>query len=111
MNFSENTFSLVKGLHHISNAKEYFADVKRDCHSGLKNQFNSYIQRCDFIIDSIMIKLSPEKKDILKKELSDSILIESINDKLMMMNDIQRNEVELLIEKILKQNKKGNAKI
>ena len=39
-------------------------------------------------------------------ELADSFMIEGINDKLMLMNELQRNEVENLIEKILKRDKK-----
>ena len=106
MRFSDTTFSLAKALHHINNAREYFTDVKRDCHSGIKSQFNSYIQKCDFIIDSVTCKLTQENKAILKKELADSFIIEGINDKLMLMNEGQRNEVENLIEQILKRDKK-----
>jgi ribosomal protein S8 len=106
MHFSDTTFSLAKALHHINNAREYFTDVKRDCHSGIKNQFSNYIQKCDFIIDSVTCKLTAENKAILKKELADSFLIEGINDKLMLMNELQRNEVENLIEQILKRDKK-----
>lgn len=106
MHFSDTTFSLAKALHHINNAREYFTDVKRECHSGIKSQFSNYIQKCDFIIDSVTCKLTPENKIILKKELADSFLIESINDKLMLMDEAQRNEVENLIEKILKKDKK-----
>ncbi len=106
MHFSDTTFSLAKALHHINNAREYFTDVKRDCHSGIKSQFNAYIQKCDFIINSVTCKLTDENKAILKKELADSFIIEGINDKLMLMNELQRNEVENLIEQILKRDKK-----
>lgn len=106
MNFSDTTFSLAKALHHVNNAKEYFTDIKRDCHSGIKMQFNSYIQKCDFILDSITSRLSAENKAILKKELTDSFLIEGINDKLMMMNELQRNEAENFIDYILNRDKK-----
>jgi ribosomal protein S8 len=106
MNFSDTTFSLAKALHHINNAREYFKDVKRDCNTGIKNQFSNYIQKCDFIIDSITCKLTTENNAILKKELADSFIIEGINDKLMLMNELQRNEVENLIEQILKRDKK-----
>lgn len=105
-NFTETTFSLAKALHHINNAKEYFTDVKRDCNSGIKNQFTQYIQKCDFIIDSITCKLTAQNKLVLKKELADSFLIEGINDKLMLMNEQQRNEIETLIDDILKRDKK-----
>jgi uncharacterized protein YfkK (UPF0435 family) len=106
MNFSDNTFSLAKALHHINNAKIYFEDVKRDCASSTKELFNSYITKCDIIINSIDHKLTPVNRAILKKELADSFMIESINDKLMLMNELQRNEVENLIEQILKRDKK-----
>lgn len=105
INFSDTTFSLAKALHHINNAKEYFNDVKRDCNAGVKYLFNSYVQKCDVIINSVNDKLTPENKLILKKELEDSFLIESINDKLMYMDEAQRNEVENFIDKILKQKK------
>ena len=106
MNFSDNTFSLAKGLHHINNAKIYFEDVKRDCHSATKELFNSYITKCDIIINSIDHKLTPANRAILKKELADSFMIESINDKLIYLNEDQRNEVENFIDNFIKQNKK-----
>jgi len=101
-NFTETTFSLAKALHHINNAKEYFTDVKRDCNSSIKNQFTQYIQKCDFIIDSITCKLTAQNKLVLKKELADSFLIEGINDKLIYLDEAQRNQVENFIDEILK---------
>ena len=41
-------------------------------------------------------------KLVLKKELADSFLIEGINDKLMLMDEAQRNQVENFIDEILK---------
>jgi len=104
MNFSDNTFSLAKALHHINNAKIYFEDVKRDCASSTKDLFNSYIIKCDIIINSIDHKLTDKNRAILKKELADSFMIESINDKLIYLNEAQRNEVETFIDNFIKQN-------
>ena len=106
MNFSDNTFSLAKALHHINNAKIYFEDVKRDCASSTKDLFNSYIIKCDIIINSIDHKLTDKNRAILKKELADSFIIESINDKIIYLNEDQRNEVENFIDNFIKQNKK-----
>jgi hypothetical protein len=103
--FTDTTYSLAKGLHHINNAKEYFNDVKRDCNASVKYLFNSYVQKCDVIINSVNDKLTPENKIILKKELADSFLIESINDKLIYLDEAQRTEVENFIDEILKQKK------
>lgn len=105
MNFSDNTYSLAKGLHHINNAKIYFEDVKRDCNTGIKDLFNSFIIKCDIIINAIDHKLTPENREIFKKELADSFMIESINDKLIYLDESQRNQVELFIEELLNQNK------
>jgi hypothetical protein len=102
MNFSQNTFSLAKALHHINNAKIYFEDVKLDCTASTKELFNSYITKCDIIIKSIDHKLSPVNRDILKKELADSFMIEAINDKLIYLDEAQRNQVENYIDEILK---------
>jgi len=102
MNFSQNTFSLAKALHHINNAKIYFEDVKRDCTASTKELFNSYITKCDIIIKSIDHKLSPVNRDILKKELADSFMIEGINDKLIYLDESQRIQVENFIDEILK---------
>ena len=107
MNFSDNTFSLAKALHHINNAKVYFEDVKRDCGSSTKELFNSYIIKCDVIINSIDHKLTPQNRLILKKELADSFIIESINDKLIYLDEDQRNKVEEFIDKIMKRDKKN----
>jgi hypothetical protein len=40
-------------------------------------------------------------RDILKKELADSFLIEGINDKLIYLDEAQRNQVENFIDKLL----------
>jgi hypothetical protein len=101
MNFSQNTFSLAKALHHINNAKIYFEDVKRDCTAQTKELFNSYVIKCDIIIKSIDHKLSAVNREILKKELADSFLIEGINDKLIYLDEAQRIQVENFIDKLL----------
>jgi hypothetical protein len=110
MNFSDNTFSLAKGLHHINIAKIYFEDVKRDCTSSTKELFNSYIIKCNIIINSIDHKLTPENRLILKKELADSFIIESINDKLIYLDEDQRNQVEEFVDQIMKRDKENRCK-
>jgi len=71
-----------------------------------KELFNSYIIKCDIIINSIDHKLTDKNRAILKKELADSFIIESINDKIIYLNEDQRNEVETFIDNFIKLNKK-----
>jgi len=110
MSYEKDTYSLAKGLHHINIAKQYFEDVKIGCTGDLKNTFNGYINKCDFILNNIYDKLSKERRDIFKKELSDSLCLDAINDQLMMLDIEQRNEIELLMLAINK-GKKVTIKI
>ena len=102
MSYEKDTFSLAKGLHHINMARQYFDDVKRDCTGDLKNTFNGYILKCDFIINNVFDKLGDETRKIYKEELSDSLGIDHINDQLMFLDNDQRAQVEEIIDTIVK---------
>jgi hypothetical protein len=110
LSFEKDSYSLAKGLHHINIAKQYFEDVKIGCTGDLKNTFNGYINKCHFILNNIYDKLSDERRDIFKKELSDSLCLDAINDQLMMIDIEKRNEIELLMLAINK-GKKVTIKI
>ena len=102
MSNDKDTYSLAKGLHHLNIAKQYFEDVKLGCTGDVKNTFNSYVNKCDWILNNVFDKLSNEKRKIYKEELSDSLSIDSINDQLMMLDNTQRSQIEELLEAIVK---------
>ena len=102
MSNDKETYSLAKGLHHLNIAKQYFEDVKMGCVGDVKNTFNGYVNKCDWILNNVFDKLDDEKRKIYKEELSDSLSIDSINDQLMMLDNTQRNQIEELLEAILK---------
>jgi hypothetical protein len=110
MSYEKDTYSLAKGLHHINNAKQYFEDVKMGCSGDLKNTFNGYINKCDYILNNIFDKLGESTRKVYKKELSDSLGLDAINDQLMMLDNDQRTQVEELLEAIVK-GKKVTIKI
>lgn len=99
--FTDTTYSLAKALHHINIGREYFDDMKRDSKGSVKDLFNNYINKCDFILNSIKDRLKDESREILKKELGDSFIIEAINDKLMHLDESQRDLIENLMDKII----------
>lgn len=101
-NFSDNTYSLAKALHHVTIASIYFEDVKRGSSGSLKDLFNSYVIKCQYILNNIHDRLSLENREILKKELSDSFTIEAIHDKLVYLDDTHRADVENYIDNIIK---------
>lgn len=105
MSYEKDTYSLAKGLHHINIAKQYFEDVKIGCTGDLKNTFSGYINKCDWILNNILHKLGDKTREIYKTELSDSLGIDAINDKLMVLTNDQRNEIEDYLNKLIKNDK------
>ena len=99
--FTDSTFSLAKGLHHINIAKQYFEDVRMGTFGNVKAIFNQYIQKCEWIINNVTHRLKEENKKELEKELKESMTFEAINDKLILLDNEQREFVESLIEAII----------
>jgi len=100
--FSDNTYSLAKGLHHVNIAKMYFEDLQRGSSGSIKQIFNQYINKCDWIYKNIYDRVNDASREILKTEMNDSIIIESINDKLIKLGEKDRLLIEDLIDAIIK---------
>lgn len=100
--FSDNTYSLAKSLHHINIAKQFLEDVKLSTTGEVKFIFNQYIQKCDWILNDMKSRLNDESRIILSKELEDSLSFDSINDKLIYLDNDQRNMVEDIISEMIK---------
>ena len=100
--FVDNTYSLAKGLHHINIAKAYFEDVRLGTTGAVKSVFNQYVQKTDWILNDMKDRLNEESRSILKKEIEDSIALESIIDKLIHLDTKQRDFIENLLESMRK---------
>lgn len=100
--FTDNTFSLAKGLHHINIAKMYFDDIRMGASTDVKNIFNQYVQKCNWIIDNMKCRLNDENRAALNKELEDSMSFEAINDILIKLDRNQRAFVEKIISAMAK---------
>lgn len=99
--FSDNTYSLTKGLHHINLARQYFEDLRLGSNGDIKAVFNQYIQKCEWIISNVKDRLPKENKEALVNELNNSIDIEAIMDKLIHLEPDKRLLIENLIDSIL----------
>lgn len=100
--FTDSTFSLAKGLHHVNMAKMYFEDIRMDTTQTVKALFNQYIQKCDWILVTMKSKLNVENKIALENELSDSISFEAITDKLIRLDSSQRAFLENIMDAMIK---------
>ena len=99
--FTDSTFSLAKGLHHINIAKQYFEDVRHGTYGDVKAIFNQYIQKCEWIITNVTHRLKDENKKAIEAELKESMTFEAINDKLILISQEQRDFVEEIISAII----------
>jgi len=102
MSYEKDTYSLAKGLHHINIAKQYFEDVRIGCTGDLKNTFNGYINKCDWILNNVFDKLGDDTRKIYKEEMTDSLGLDHINDQLMRLDNTERSKVEEMIDSIVK---------
>lgn len=100
--FTDNTYSLAKGLHHINLAKQYFEDVRIGTSKEIKAIFNNYINKCDWIITDVKARVNDECREVLKSDLSDPLVFDSINDKLVYINNEQRLFIENLLHAMVK---------
>lgn len=100
--FTDNTYSLAKGLHHINIAKQYFEDVRYGTSNEIKAVFNQYIQKCDWILANMRDRMGEEQREVLKKEMEDSLTFDAINDKLIYLDNSQRAFLEELIDAMIK---------
>lgn len=107
--FSDSTFSLAKSLHHINLAKDYLMDVRMGTSGSVKELFNGYISKCEFILNNINDRLKEENREALKKELKNSFTFEAINDKLIYLDDAQREDVENYIENLIRKQKESGT--
>lgn len=100
--FLDNTYNLVKGLHHVNIAKQYFEDAKLDTNMDIKAIFNQYSIKCDWILNNIKDRLNKENKDFLKEELKDSLYFDFISENLIHLNEGQRAVIEETIKAMIK---------
>jgi len=100
--FADNTYSLGKGLNHVKCAKEYFEDLKLSTSGSVKNIFNNFVLKCDWMIANISDRLSEESREILKEEMKDVLYFDSINDKLIHLTNEQRVFIEDILESMIK---------
>jgi hypothetical protein len=110
MSNEQDTFSLAKGLHHMNIAKQYFENFKISCKGDIKNVVNGYVNKCNWVLNDIYDRLGERTRKVYREEMSDSLSLDSISDKLMILDNAQRLEIEDMLDAITK-GKKVTVKI
>jgi len=100
--FTDSTYSLAKSLHLINLAKMYLEDIRRDVNMDVKLIFNQYIQKCEWILFDLRNRLSQENREILLKELDNSIDMDAVLDKVIRLDNKQVIFIESVMDALIK---------
>ena len=100
--FKDTSFHLAKALHFNKVSREYFELLKIGSTGETKNMFNQCIQRLDWVYHNIYDRLSGNSREILKKEMEDSLCFDEIMNKLVLLEPNQRATIESLITSLSK---------
>ena len=102
--YTDNDLLMLKGLYHVSIAKQYFETAKIDKEFLIKNVFTTYINRLDYILNSVNSMVKGESKKILDQEVlkGDTLFFDSITDKMPKLSAEQREQIELIVDGFLK---------
>ena len=64
--------------------------------------FSQYIHKCNFIISNVKDRLSDENREILAKELEDSLSFDAIADKIIRLRVDQRTFIEDILDSMIR---------
>jgi len=100
--FRDTSFHLAKALHFANVSKQYFEFLKLEASGETKNLFNQCILRMDWVYHNIYDRLSQNSRDVLRKEMSDSLVFDEIMNRLILLEPEQRATIESLITSLSK---------
>lgn len=100
-NFTDNTYSLAKGLQLTNMAKSYFEDLRLGTNGEVKMLFGNIILRCDWILNNIKHRLGADTTKIFLEEMKDPLAFDSIMDKLIKLDSSQRELLEGILNAMI----------
>ncbi len=100
--FKDSSHSLLRALHHCSIARDYFDDCAKGYSQGVKYMMNVIVANLTQSINKVRNQLSPELLKVVDNDLSDSLALESINEKLILLSTQQRSSIENILELMVK---------
>jgi len=100
--FKDQTYSLLKAMHHTKIAMEYFEDVAKDYQTGAKYLMTQYARKCKWILDDIRLRIPAEVLKELDYDMKDSLFLDAIEDDLIHFNTQQREMIEQIVSLMAK---------
>ena len=99
--FSDNSHSLLKALHHASLSKQYFEDCGRMYTQGVKHMMSIIAGNLQQSINKVRYQLPEELLKEVDKDLADSLTVEAVVEKFMLLVPEQREMMERILDLIL----------
>jgi hypothetical protein len=101
--FKDQTYYLAKGLYHIRIAKDYYEMLRVESSFAVKQMLSLYINKLQWLIDDIYVRLSEENRQEFKKELikGDVIFFDAIGEMLIHLSQDKRAMVEDFVKALL----------
>lgn len=96
--FKDNTYSLLKAMYHTKIAMEYYDDVAKDYQGSAKHLMLSYANKCKFVLDNIRHRVPSEMITDIDRDLSDSLFIDAVEEKIIHFTQDQRDTLEKIID-------------
>ena len=100
--FEDNSYSLLKAMHHTKIAMEYYEDVATNYQTGAKQLLMHYAQKCKWIIDNVRHRIPQDMLAEIDKDMTDSLFLDAIEDKIIHFNTEQKDMVEQIIDLMAK---------
>ena len=95
--FQDNTYSLLKAMHHTKIAMEYFDSLALSYEYGAKQIMLNYANKSKWIIDNIRHRIPSDVLKEIDSEMKDSLFLDAIEDKIIHFTNSQREELETII--------------
>ena len=101
--YTDNDLLMLKGLYHVSIAKQYFETAKIDKVFSVKNIFNTFCNRLEYILNTVNSMVKGESKIIFEQEIlkGDTLFFDSLTDKLPKLSAAQREQIETIVDAYL----------
>ena len=96
--FQDNTFSLIKALHHTKIAMDYFEDVSKGYEYGAKQIMQNYAVKCKWILDNVRHRLPQEAVNEIDSDIRDALFLDAIEDKVIHFSNSQKSQLEDIID-------------
>lgn len=100
--FVDNTYSLLKALHHTKIAMEYYEDLSKGYEKGAKELILHFANKCKWIIDNVRHRMPADMVSEMDNDLTDSLFLDAISDKVIHFNEKQKEDLEMIIDMMSK---------